>query len=137
GIIRPDHVIGKPRDAAETVAHQKQIASSIYDYFDAVLDEREVERRDDLLSRFLDTEVDGRRLSRHDILDICFLFLIAGLDTVSASLDCFFGYLAEHPAQRKELVQDPSLIPSAVEELLRAETPVTGVARVAARATEG
>ena len=136
GIIRPDHVIGKPRDDAETVAYQRQIANSIYDYFNTVLDAREIERRDDLLSRFLDTEVDGHRLSRDDILDICFLFLIAGLDTVSASLDCFFGYLAEHPTQRKELVENPSLIPSAVEELLRWETPVTGVARVAAQDAE-
>jgi cytochrome P450 len=136
GIIRPDHVVGKPRDDEETVAYQRGIAQSIYDYFDRVLDEREVERRDDLLSRFLDTEVDGERLTRHEILDVCFLFLIAGLDTVSASLDCFFGYLAEHPEQRRQLVDDPSIIPAVVEELLRWETPVIGVARVATADTE-
>ena len=100
GIIRPDHVVGKPRDHADTLAYQNEIGTSIYDYFNRVLDEREVERRDDLVSRFLDAEVDGHRLTREDILDICFLFFIAGLDTVSASLDCFFGYLCEHPEQR-------------------------------------
>jgi cytochrome P450 len=136
GIIRPDHVVGKPRDDAEVVAYQREIAASIYDYFNRVLDEREVERRDDLLSRFLDTEVDGHSLTREDILDICFLFLIAGLDTVSASLDCFFGYLTDHPEARQQIVDDPSLIPSVVEELLRWETPVTGVARVAVADTE-
>jgi cytochrome P450 len=127
GVIRPDHIVGKSREDPETIAYQNEIGASIYAYFDEVLDEREVERRDDLLSRFLDAEVDGHRLTREDILDVCFLFLIAGLDTVSASLDCFFGYLCEHPDQRRQLVADPSLVPSAVEELLRWETPVGGI----------
>ena len=52
------------------------------------------------------------------------------------SLECFFAYLAEHPEQRRQIVDDPSIIPSAVEELLRWETPVTMVARVAAEDTE-
>ncbi|MGH2686101.1 MAG: cytochrome P450, partial [Actinomycetota bacterium] len=136
GIIRPDHVLGKDRSSPEVDVYQAKIARSIYDYFERVLDEREAERRDDLLSQFLDAEVDGHRLTRNDILDICFLFLIAGLDTVSASLDCFFGYLAENPQQRQFIVDDPSIIPSAVEELLRWESPVTGVARAATRDTE-
>lgn len=136
GIIRPDHVIGAPRDHPDTVAYQNDIGASVYDYFNRVLDDREVERRDDLLSGFLDAEVDGQRLTREDILDICFLFFIAGLDTVSASLDCFFGYLCEHPEQRDRLVADPSLVPSAVEELLRWESPVGGIMRVATADTE-
>ena len=86
-------------------------------------------RRDDLVSRFLTAEVDGHTLSREDILDICFLFLIAGLDTVTATLDCMFGFLAQNPDHRRQLVDDPSLIPSAIEELLRWETPVSLVAR--------
>ncbi|MGA2836103.1 MAG: cytochrome P450 [Acidimicrobiales bacterium] len=136
GIIRPQVAIGSVYGSPETVAYQKRTADSIYDYFNEVLDQREVERRDDLLSRFLDASVDGQRLTREDILDICFLFLIAGLDTVTASLDCMFGYLADHPEQRRQLVDDPSLIPAAIEELLRWETPVMGVVRVAVADTE-
>ncbi len=131
GIIRPQVAAGSVYGSPETLAYQKQTADAIYAYFDKVLDEREAERRDDLLSRFLDASVDGQRLTREDILDICFLFLIAGLDTVTASLDCMFAYLAEHPDQRRQLVDDPSLVPAAIEELLRWETPVMGVVRVA------
>jgi cytochrome P450 len=80
--------------------------------------------------------VDGVQLSRHDILDICFLFLIAGLDTVTATLDCMVAFLAQHPEHRQQLVDDPSVIPSAIEELLRWETPVMGVVRVAMVDTE-
>jgi cytochrome P450 len=95
-----------------------------------------VERRDDLLSHFLSAEVEGDRLSREDILDICFLFLIAGLDTVTATLDCMFSFLAQHPEHRRQIVENPTVIPNAIEELLRWETPVMGVARVAVEETE-
>lgn len=136
GIIRPDHVTGKGYGSTEAQDYQQQIADSVYDYFNMVLDQREVERRDDLLSLFLDAEVEGDRLSREDILDICFLFLIAGLDTVTATLDCMFSFLAQHPDHRRQLVEDPSIIPNAIEEMLRWETPVMGIARVAVEDTE-
>jgi cytochrome P450 len=136
GVIRPDHVVGHPFGHPETEAYQRETADSIYAYFERVLDERAGEGRDDLLSHFLHVEVEGDRLTREDMLDICFLLLIAGLDTVSASLDCFFGYLAEHPDARRRLVDEPESIPSVVEELLRWETPVMGVARVATQDVE-
>jgi cytochrome P450 len=129
GIIRPDHVIGKPYGSRAVNDFQQKVADSVYEYFNEVLDAREVTRQDDLLSLFLDAEVDGQRLTRNDILDICFLFLIAGLDTVTATLDCMFAFLAQHPEHRQQLVDDPSMIPSAIEELLRWETPVMGVVR--------
>jgi cytochrome P450 len=136
GIIRPDHVTGSRFGSEKASAYQQKIADSVYDYFDMVLDEREKERKDDLLSHFLDAEVDGTKLTRNDILDICFLFLIAGLDTVTATLDCMFSFLAQHPEHRQQVVEDPSVIPSTIEELLRWETPVMGVARSAIIDTE-
>ena len=81
--------------------------------------------------------IDGEKLTREEILDICFLFLIAGLDTVSDSLTCFYAFLANHPDHRRQLVDDPSIIPGAVEELLRWESPVpSGVPRIATQDTE-
>jgi cytochrome P450 len=136
GIIRPDHVTGKRYGSKEATDYQQKVADSVYDYFNKVLDQREVERKDDLLSHFLDAEMEGDSLTREDILDICFLFLIAGLDTVTATLDCMFSFLAQHPEQRQQLVDDPSLIPNAIEEMLRWETPVMGIARVAVQDTE-
>ena len=52
-------------------------------------------------------EIDGERLTREEILDICFLFLIAGLDTVTDSLTCFFAFLAQHPDHRRMLADRP------------------------------
>jgi cytochrome P450 len=136
GVIRPDHVVGHEFGHHETEAHQQRTADAIYAYFERVLDEREDEQGDDLLSHLLRADVDGDRLTREDILDICFLFLIAGLDTVTASLDCFFGHLAEDPEARRRLVGEPEAIPAMVEELLRWETPVMAVARVATQDVE-
>jgi cytochrome P450 len=136
GVIRPDHVVGKELGHPDTEAHQQQTADSIYAYFERVIAARGDERSSDLLSHFLDAEVEGERLTHEEILDICFLFLIAGLDTVTASLDCIFTHLAEHPDDRRRLIEDPDAIPTIVEELLRWETPVMGGARVATDDTE-
>ena len=137
GAIRPDQVVGHEFGHPETEAYQQQTADSIYAYFERG-DRRacRASEREDLLSHFLHAEVDGDRLTHEEILDICFLFLIAGLDTVTASLDCFFGYLAEHPDARRKIVEDPDSVPAMVEEMLRWETPVMGAARVATRDTE-
>ena len=95
------------------MAYQRATAQSIYDYFDEVLDERDGgARRTTSSATFLDTEVDGQQLTREDILDICFLFLIAGLDTVTATLDCMFALPRPAPraapADRRRPVAHPS-----------------------------
>jgi cytochrome P450 len=136
GIIRPHEVVDEPLGHPDTDAYQAATAASIYAYFTKTLQDRTAEPRDDMLSWFLEAEIDGDRLSGDEILDICFLFLIAGLDTVSASLDCFFSYLAQDRKLRRTIASDPSSIPFVVEELLRWETPVMAVAREARHDTE-
>ncbi len=132
-----DDIIRPPGMATrEANAIRRRTAQEIYEYFEPVIEARRDDPRDDLITRLVEAEVDGHRLSTDDILDICFLFLIAGLDTVTATLTCAVAHLAEHPEHRRALVDDPTLVPAAVEELLRWETPVPGVARVCARDTE-
>jgi cytochrome P450 len=130
GIIRPQ----KGRDAM-TLEQMKEVrvesGRKSYACFEEALDERGAAPRDDLLTTLLRAEIDGERLSRSEILDICFLLLLAGLDTVTATLGCNIAYLASNPSKRRSLVEDPSLVPTAVEELLRWETPVTGLPRIA------
>jgi cytochrome P450 len=125
-LIRPPGGFG----AMEGRDVQRATALEIYDYFQKAIDERRLEPRDDLISKFMAVEVDGYRMSDEEILDVCFLFVMAGLDTVTASLGCSMAYLAQHPEQRRELVDNPSLVPGAVEELLRWEGIVPGSARL-------
>jgi cytochrome P450 len=131
GIIRPPVSTNRER-----VEYTAEVGQRIYAVLQEAIDQRLEQRADDVLSTFLDAEVDGHRLTVEDVLDIGYLFFLAGLDTVTASLDCMISYLAQHPDQRRRLVDDPSLIPHAVEELLRWETPVQGVIRIAAADSE-
>jgi len=131
GIIRPPVTTSQERVEYTAVVGQK-----IYQVLQDAIDERVDQRSDDFISMFLDAEVDGHRLTNDDVLDIGYLFFLAGLDTVTASLDCMFSYLAQHPEQRQQLVDDPSRIPHAIEEMLRWETPVQAVIRVTTHDTE-
>jgi cytochrome P450 len=133
GILRPS---GNTTDAEARARVQYETGQEIYAYFDAILDERMAEPRDDILDHFLRAEIDGEKLTREEILDICFLFLIAGLDTVTDTLTCSFAFLAQHPEHRRRVAEDPSTIPAAIEELLRWETPVPNVFRMAKTDTE-
>lgn len=131
GIIRPPTT-----DPKERIRMVNATGKQIYAVLQEVLDERVAEPQDDLISTFLEAEVDGHKLTHEDVIDICYLFFLAGLDTVTASLDCMIAYLAQHPDKRRQLVEDPSLIPHAVEELLRWESPVQGVIRITTQDTE-
>ena len=131
-IIRPQKRRGVPLlPIPEATAIRKEAGRRLYAYFERLIDERTAVPTQDLTSSLLHAEIDGERLSRSEILDICFLLLIAGLDTVTATLGCSVARLARHPEERRRIVEDPGLIPDAVEELLRFETPVTGVPRIA------
>ena len=126
-IIRPDVDPGDFDAAAEIRA---QTGREMYAYFEQALDERTDRPDDGLLTRLLHAEIDGERLTREELLDICYLLIIAGLDTVTATLDCSIGFLARSPAERQRLVDDPSISSAVVEELLRLETPVMMVPRI-------
>jgi cytochrome P450 len=125
GIIRPPGVTQE--DQAPT---RKKTADAIYSYFEKTLVERRKNPTEDMLARIMRSEVDGVTLTDEEILDICFLFIIAGLDTVTDSLDCIFGYLSQEPEHRRQVAGDESVIAPAIEELLRWESPVPAVPRV-------
>ncbi|CAB4364136.1 unannotated protein [freshwater metagenome] len=81
-------------------------------------------RHDDLLDTFIHFEVDGHQLNEDEIINIMHLFTIAGLDTVTSSLSCILAWFAKHPEERRRMIDHPELLPAAVEELMRYESPV-------------
>jgi len=90
---------------------------------------------DDLLGRLLADRGD-ERLSDDEILGLSFLFVLAGLETVTSALSTAFAALAAQPALRRQIAADPAVIPDAVEELLRFDGPVVFVPRIATRDVE-
>ena len=89
------------------------------------IQERKQQPRDDLISYLLQREVDGKPVPDQHILGTCFLLLIAGIDTTWSSIGSALWHLAQHPQDCARLVAEPELMPTAVEELLRAYSPVT------------
>ena len=80
---------------------------------------------DDLISFLLQAELDGRKLSGEEIFGGCLLLMLAGIDTTWSAIGASLWHLAGNPADQQRLRDDPGLLPTAVEELLRAYAPVT------------
>lgn len=97
----------------------------MHQYFAAVIADRMRAPGDDLISRLLATEVDGKPMQPDALVGVLRLLLIAGIDTTWSAIGSALWHLAEHPADADRLRQDPALLPVAIEELLRAYAPVT------------
>lgn len=96
---------------------------AVRDYFAAALDDRRRAPRDaeaDFVAHLLKAEKDGQPLSEEEILNICQVLVMAGLETTAGQLSFMFHYLAGHPEARRRIIEDPAIIPVAVEEFLRA-----------------
>ncbi len=100
-----------------------------------IIGQRRAAPRDDLISRLLAERYEGRPLSAEEIDSICFLLFLAGLDTVTNAMGYGMRHLATHPEEQAALRADRSLIPAAVERLLRLYTFINTV-RVATRDVE-
>ncbi|MEZ4384986.1 MAG: cytochrome P450 [Nannocystaceae bacterium] len=93
-------------------------------FFRELIADHRRERRDDLVTALLDAEADGERLSEEEVLSMIFLLLLAGHETTVNLIGNGTLALLDNPAALAELREDPSLLDSAVEELLRYANPV-------------
>ncbi len=116
-------------DAAQVTADE------MADYFEQKIAERRRRPEHDLISKLIDAQLDGRRLSQNELLGFCILLLVAGNITttnlISNAIICF----DEHPEVIERLRTEPQLMPSAVEEVLRYRSPARFVGRRAVAAT--
>ncbi len=103
----------------------------LYEYFQKLIAARRTDPRDDLLSVLAGAEIDGHRLTDDDLLNFAFLLLVAGNETTRNLIALGTLALIAHPDQCSLLVDDPTLIPAAVEEMLRWNSPVVHMARTA------
>ncbi|TAM65189.1 MAG: cytochrome P450 [Mycobacterium sp.] len=127
-VVHPKGDTIEEMDANMTIAGAK-----LLEYFVDFIAERrqDAEPKGDLIAVLMESEVDGSPLTDQELLNIMFLLMFAGLDTVTASLSCVFAWLGQHPGERDRLVADPLLIPTAVEEIMRYESPVPSGQRYA------
>jgi cytochrome P450 len=123
------------RDEAETNQYFASIIE-FNDYFTKELQDRVAAPRDDLLTALAHADDGGKPLSIESQLSMTFVLLVAGNETTRGLLANAAKLLFEHPDQRRLLADDPSLLPNAVEEFLRYQSPVTHMCRTALADTE-
>jgi len=114
----------------------KAATEAMLDYLQRLVAERRAgPAGGDMVSYLLDQRIDDEVLTDDEIVRTLFLVLIAGIDTTWSAIGLSLEHLATHPEDRRRLVVDPSLLPTAVEEFLRMYSPVF-VARVTTEDTE-
>ena len=129
GVLDP---FGPPEKAQQA----QECSKRLHDYFaDEVARRRNRPTDDDLVGRLVAANADGR-LSEDEMLASCVLLLLGGNETTTKLVTNAVLALFRHPDERARLVADPALLPTAVDEALRFDTPVQGNARIATRAVE-
>ncbi|MGA2208221.1 MAG: cytochrome P450 [Acidimicrobiales bacterium] len=133
------HILGVPADLADTFTgwvrdvlefaddEERRTAAmeGLFTYFIAEVASRKENPGTDLLSELLQTEFEGAPIEDGIVLGTAALVLIAGVDTTWSAIGSSLWHLATHEDDRKRLVAEPELMPIAIEELLRAYSPVT------------
>ncbi|HEY9092543.1 cytochrome P450 [Parasphingorhabdus sp.] len=95
------------------------LAQEIMGHLAQLIQSRMAEPKDDMISKIIVSEIDGRKLEFDELMSIGFLMFLAGLDTVTNAMSFGMRHLAHDEALRQRAIDDPSIIPDMVEELLR------------------
>ena len=128
-IARSLDAIGLPSD--QSIVERGRIARrQLADYFRALVPERRARPQPDLLSGLLAAEEQGDKLTEPEVIAMCLLLFIAGHETTVNLIGNGLLALLRHPEQLARVQADPALVPNAVEELLRYDSPVQRTARI-------
>jgi cytochrome P450 len=99
--------------------NRNQLAQAIVGNLAELIQARMAEPKDDMISKIIGSDVDGRKLSFEELMSIGFLMFLAGLDTVTNAMSFGMRHLAHDEKLRQRAIDDPDVIPNMVEELLR------------------
>jgi cytochrome P450 len=119
--------------AGDVLGGARHAVAELYGYFTELIERRRAEPGDDMISQLVQASLDGEPVSVEAVLGYTFVMIAGGNDTVTGLLGGAAELLSAHPDERRKLVDDPSLIPGAVEELLRLTSPVQGLSRFVTR----
>ena len=121
---------------AVSVEHAHDAAMELYAYFNALGVEKREHPGDDIITTLQQAEIDGDQLSELEFDMFMLLLSVAGNETTRNAISHSMLALIEHPDQRTRLVENPGLMPQAIEEFLRWATPVMHFRRTATQDTE-
>lgn len=138
------HILGVPESMSDTFTEWvRDVLEFAYDperrrrgvmgiigYLQGAIAERQEHPKDDFITELLRSEHDGEPIGMPVVMGMCALLLIAGIDTTWSSIGSTMWHLATHPDDRRRLRAEPELMPTAIEEFLRAYAPVTMARRL-------
>ena len=135
-ILKIANTFTKDEEAARTIAEYRAVTTEMRDFLPELIARRRAARQNDLLTRLIEAEVDGERLTQEEILGFVQLLLVGGQETtanlINNSILCFI----ENPDQLARLRESPQLLPAAIEEVLRYRSPVQWMPRATRREVE-
>jgi cytochrome P450 len=131
-----DFVSGDAEEKARSGAVFGEAKAEMQGYLGGLLKERRAAPKDDLLTRLVEAEVDGERLTETEILDFFVLLLVAGSETTTNLISNAVLSFIENPGELVRLQATPDLLSSAIEEVLRYRSPVQAVFRETKRDVE-
>jgi pimeloyl-[acyl-carrier protein] synthase len=120
----------------EAYKHLNKVAVEFTEYFRGLIAEREKSPKEDLLSALVAVREHGDKLSEEELVSICVMLFVTGFDTPVHLIGNGMLALLRHPDQMEKLKREPAIIQSAIEELLRYDTPVQQIARMATENVE-
>jgi cytochrome P450 len=121
------------KDSSETA---RGAMIELFQYFTKLVEEKRKNPADDLVTVFANAEVDGEKLPFMDVLSYCLIIVIAGNETTRNATTGGMLALAQHPGELRRIQQDLSLLPSAVEEIVRWVSPLIHFARTTTQDVE-
>lgn len=111
-------------------------ANILYDYIDQEIDRAITNPTDDLYSKLLASEIDGRKLTKEEVKGVMILTFAGGRDTVINTITNTIAYFAEHPESLAKIKNNPEITNTAIEELIRYFAPLTHMGRVVTTDTD-
>jgi cytochrome P450 len=135
-ILKIANMFSKDEEAAATLDEFRAVTAEMRAVLPDLIAERRAARDDVLLTRLVEAEVDGERLSPEEVLGFAQLLLVAGQETTANLINNAVLCLMENPNQLARLRAAPELLPSAIEEVLRFRSPLQWMPRATRRDVE-
>ena len=120
-----------PLPTAEAILRSQTGIVEMRSYLRDIVRDRRANPREDLISELVALEIEGDRLAEDELLSTCLTLLVAGHETTTNLIGSAVWLLLRHPGQRARLEAEPGLMASAIEEVLRFESPLHRVGRTA------
>src|SRR3984893_14349938 len=135
-ILKLANTFSKDEEAATTLTEYRAVTAEMRGFLPDLISQRRAARQDDLLTRLVEAEVDGERLTQEEVLGFMQLLLVGGQETTANLINNAVLCFIENPDQLARLRAAPNLLPAAIAEVVRYRSPLQWMPRATTRDVE-